>query len=139
MLNNDKLFEKHKLVEKQSEEVNAFVSGLVGPDYQEKMIRRFPLAKLNFIPVEKLPYIDEGKVWVCDCGCGERDPVLVPSLTSSRIGAEGLIEANVEGTWVSPCTQPGYEPEDGVRHFGMDLWDYGLDDLADPHIRLEGN
>lgn len=133
MLNNG------ELVEKQSEEVNAFVSGLVGPDYQAAMIQRFPLTQLNFIPAEKLPYVGEGKAWVCDCGCGEKDPVLVPYLTYSRIGVEGLVEANVEGIWVSPCTRPGYEPEDGVRHFGMDLWDYGLDDLADPHVRLEGN
>ena len=57
MLNNS------ELVEKQSEEVNAFVSGLVGPDYQAAMIQRFPLAQLNFIPAEKLPYVGEGKAW----------------------------------------------------------------------------
>lgn len=130
---------KAVLVEKRVEEVRAFVSGLVGPDYQAAMIERFPRARLKFTPAEKLPYIGEGKVWVCDCGCGERDPVMVPYLTYSRISEGGLVEADVEGIWVSPCTRPGYEPEDGVRHFGMDLWDYGLDDLADPHVRLEGN
>lgn len=130
---------KAELVEKQTEEINAFVSGLVGPDYQAAMVNRFPLANLNFVPAEKLPYIGEGKEWVCDCGCGERDPVLIPYVTSSRIGVEGLIDATVEGIWVSPCTRPGYDPEDGIRHFGLDLWDYERDDLADPKVRLEGN
>lgn len=130
---------KAEIIERYQEDINVVFSAVFGYSYQAVLRHRFPLAQLDFEPVEKLPCVGEGKAWVCDCGCGEKDPVLVPYLTYSRIGVEGLIEANVEGIWVSPCTQPGYEPEDGVRHFGMDLWDYGLDDLADPHVRLEGN
>lgn len=133
------MLNKAELVDKQTREINAFVSGLVGPDYQASMVNRFPLANLNFVPAEKLPHIGECKEWVCDCGCGEQDPVLIPYVTSSSIGVEGLIDATVEGIWASPCTRRGYDPEDGVRHFGMDLWDYETDDLADPKVRLEGN
>jgi|AGFS01.1.fsa_nt_gi hypothetical protein len=127
------------LVEKNTEEINSFVSGLTGPGYQMAIMNRFPLAQLTFAPADKLPYVGEGKVWVCDCGCGERDPVLVPYVTMSIIGVEGLQAARVEGIWVSPCTLPGLEPEDGLRHYGMDLWDNETDDLADPKVRLEGN
>lgn len=133
MLNNG------ELVEKRVEEIWAFVSELTGPNYQSAMIQRFPLATLNFFPQQKLPYLGEDQVWVCNCGCGERDPVMVPSLTLCRVGIEGLIEADVEGIWVSPCTVPGFEPEDGVRHFGMSAWDNYLDDEVDPPIRLRGD
>lgn len=130
---------KSELVEKKTEEVNAFFSGVSGYDYQYEIQNRFPLAQLEFKPVEKLPYIGQDKVWVCDCGCGERDPILVPYVTMQVISAEGLEAADIEGIWVSPCMLKGLEPEDGLRHYGMDLWDNETDDLADPRVRLEGN
>lgn len=133
------MLSKAEIIEKNREEVNAVFSNVFGYSYQAVLRNRFPLAQLNFKPVEKLPYIGECRAWVCDCGCGEQDPILIPYATMMVVGVDGLQAADIEGIWVSPCTQKGSEPEEGMRHFGMDLWDYGLDDLADPHVRLEGN
>lgn len=130
---------QHDLLDKHKSEFYSFVSELSGNDYKQKLISQYPLANLEFFPMEKLPYLGESQVWVCDCGCGERDPILVPYVTYSRIGVEGLIEAEVEGIWVSPCILPGSDPEEGIRHFGMDAWDNEMDDLVDPKVRLEGN
>lgn len=130
---------KSELLEKRREEVNVVFSNVTGYSYQAVLRNRFPLAQLDFKPVEKLPYIGEGKAWVCDCGCGEQDPILIPYATMMVVGVEGLQAADIEGIWVSPCTLKGSEPEDGLRHFGMEVWDYEIDDTADPHVRLEGN
>lgn len=133
------MLSKSELIEKNREEVNVVFSNVVGYSYQAVLRNRFPLAQLDFKPVDKLPCLGEGQAWVCDCGCGEQNPILIPYATMMVVGVDGLQAADIEGIWVSPCTLKGSEPEDGMRHFGMDLWDYGLDDLADPHVRLEGN
>lgn len=133
------MLSKSEIVEKNREGVNVVFSNIFGHSYQEDLRNYFPLAQLDFKPVDKLPCIGEGQAWVCDCGCGEKDPILIPYATMLVVGVDGLQAADIEGIWVSPCTLKGSDPEDGIRHFGMDLWDYGLDDLAYPRVRLEGN
>lgn len=117
----------------------SFVSGLQGPDYRDKIIKAYPNTELTFVSAGKLPYIGEGRVWVCECGCGERDPILIPYITSSVCAKESVKSARIEGIWVSPCTIPGSDPEEGIRHYGMEVWDEETDDLADVKFRLEGN
>lgn len=133
------MLSKAEIVEKNREEVNVVFSNVTGYSYQAVLRNRFPLAQLDFKAVEKLPYIGEGKAWVCDCGCGEQDPILIPYATMVVVGVDGLQAAAIEGIWVSPCTLKGSEPEEGMRHYGMDLWDDLKDDLVDPPVRLEGN
>lgn len=133
------MLNKAEIIEKNREEFNVVLSNVFGYSYEAVIRNRFPLAQLDFKPAQQLPNVGEGKAWVCDCGCGEQDPILIPYATMSVVGVDGLKAAEIEGIWVSPCTLRGYEPEDGMRHFGMDLWDYVTDDLADPKVRLEGN
>lgn len=130
---------KAELVDKNREEVNRVFSNVFGYSYQAVLRNRFPLAQLDFKPVENLPVIGQCQAWVCDCGCGEQDPILIPYATMQVMGVDGLMAADIEGIWVSPCTLKGSEPEEGMRHFGMDLWDYERDDIAEPKVRLEGN
>lgn len=128
-----------RLVEIESKNFYKFLSTLQGSDYRAPILKQYPETEFDFPKPEKLPYVGEDKVWVCDCGCGERDPIMIPYATSSRIGKDGVISAVIEGIWVSPCVQRGSEPEYGIRHEGMDLWDLVTDDYADPAVRLEAN
>lgn len=122
-------------LEKAQDEFNAFLSTREGLDSAGEIIEKYPAARILFVPAQQLPYVGEGKVWVCDCGCGERDPVIVPYALMAVFTPQGLQEARIQYGWTSPCLRRGY---DNVRHHGMDLWDNETDDVADPHTRLEG-
>lgn len=110
-----------------------FIAKLVGFDSGKVIVEKYPDAEINIAPAEELPAFEGDKVWCCDCGCGVKDPILVPIPVCSICSEAGLLKADIEWAWVSPCIR-----HDGLRH-GMELWDNETDDVARPYVQLWGN
>ncbi len=119
--------------------IYAFFASLQGEGYKEKILYRYPKAVWKFDDTgSSLPEIKETQAWCCNCGCGEKKPVLVayPTMLSygCRVEGDGLDEGEVSVAWQSPCT---YRNDETMEHYGMFLWDYELDNEV-PGIILEG-
>lgn len=70
----------------------------------------------------------------CDCGCGEKSPVLVPTMTKGLFQHGEVKSLDVEAAWMSPCQQ-----KHSGKHYGMYLWDEYEDQEVDPPRNLYGN
>lgn len=125
-------------MDKNRENINQFFKSLEGPGYQDKILAKYPNVSWEFYGDGELPSLTQTQVWCCDCGCGEKDPVLVPTLNRSVVSdkktGDGLREGGVSGAWQSPCFQRG---DDDHEHYGMFVWDYASDSEV-PGIKLEG-
>lgn len=128
-------------MDQNRENVHSFFGDLLGEGYKEKILEKYPNAKWEFLGDNELPKISSVQVWCCNCGCGEKDPVLVPCLNYSVISDEesgdGLLEGHVTGNWQSPCKIYSSDGE-SFEHFGMFLWDNVMDNEV-PNITLEGS
>lgn len=126
--------------EKKREEFEIFLSSIAtlgAEEFKFKISECYPEAKTLFIGPDPVPELGENQFWCCECGCGQKDPILCHTALMSCIHAEkGLTNARIQGFWMSPC----YKNIDGERrHYGLYAWDASTDEVVSPPVELLGD